>query len=44
MKEAQVVVGSVMYDLIRYNLVPPVFLLFFTGITQWLVAAGNKQK
>jgi len=43
-KEAQVVVGSVMYDLIRYNLVPPVFLLFFTGITQWLVAAGNKQK
>ena len=30
-----------MYDLIRYNLVPPLFLVFFTGITQWLVAAGN---
>ena len=31
---------SRMYDLVRYNLVPPLFLVFFTGITQWLVAAG----
>jgi len=36
---------SRMYDLVRYNLVPPLFLVFFTGITQWLVAAGipNRQ-
>jgi len=31
-----------MYDLIRYSLVPPTFLVFFTGITQWLVTAGNQ--
>merc|ERR1712123_262684 len=36
--------GNMMYDVVRYNMVPPLFLLFFTGITQWLVAAGHKDK
>ena len=33
-----------MYDTIRYNIVPPLFLIFFTVITQWLVAAGDNSK
>ena len=33
-----------MYDFIRYKLVPPVFLVFFTVVTQGLVVLGNNQK
>ena len=29
------------YDTLRYQIVPPVFLIFFTGITQVLVVLGN---
>ena len=29
------------YDTLRYQIVPPVFLVFFTGITQVLVVLGN---
>ena len=29
------------YDKLRYQIVPPVFLVFFTVITQFLVALGN---
>jgi len=35
--------SMMMYDVVRYNMAP-LFLLFFTGITQWLVAAGHKDK
>ena len=31
------------YDILRYQIVPPVFLIFFTGITQVLVALGNPE-
>ena len=32
------------YNVVRYHLVPPTFLIFFTVVTQWLVAAGNPAK
>jgi len=32
------------YNVIRYNVVPPLFLIFFTVVTQWLVAAGHASK
>ena len=31
-------------SVIRYNVVPPLFLIFFTVVTQWLVAAGHASK
>ena len=37
-------VVSMDYNLVRYSIVPPVFLLFFTLITQWLVCAGSSSK
>jgi len=30
-----------MYDLVRYYIIPPIFLVFFTGVTQVLVSLGN---
>jgi len=30
-----------MYDLFRYYVIPPIFLLMFTGVTQILVSLGN---
>jgi len=33
-----------MYDVVRYNIVPPLFLIFFTVATQWLVAAGDSTR
>ncbi len=29
------------YDIVRYHLVPPLFLVVFTGLTQVLVTLGN---
>ena len=37
-------VVSMDYNLVRYSIVPPVSLLFFTLITQWLVCAGSSSK
>ena len=33
-----------LYNVVRYNIVPPLFLIFFTVATQWLVTAGNSTK
>ena len=32
------------YNVVRYNIVPPLFLIFFTVVTQWLVTAGHDTK
>ena len=32
------------YNTIRYSIIPPLFLIFFTVITQWLVSAGDDNK
>ena len=30
-----------MLDFLRYRLLPPLMIIFFTGITQYLVSLGN---
>jgi hypothetical protein len=33
-----------MYDVVRYYLVPPLFVLLFTGLTQVLATWGNPHR
>ena len=33
-----------MLDLLRYRLLPPLMIIFFTGITQYLVSLGNPHR
>ena len=33
-----------MLDFLRYRLLPPLMIIFFTGITQYLVSLGNPHR
>ena len=37
-------VFSAMLDFLRYRLLPPLMIIFFTGITQYLVSLGNPHR